>query len=42
MPMTLNNTIFVGIGVRDCQNILLGVNTVKADVMQMALNQIEM
>ena len=42
MPMILINTICVIIGARVCENILLGVNTVNADFMKMALSQNEM
>ena len=42
MPMILINNIFVITGARVCKNILLGVNNVKVDFMQVALNQHEM
>ena len=39
MPMILIYKICVIIGVRVCEKILLGVNTVKVEFIQVALNQ---
>ena len=42
MPMILIKTICAIIGGRVCKNILLGVNTAKAEYIQVAVNQNEM
>ena len=42
MPMILIKEICAIIGGRVCYNILLGVNTAKAECIQVAVNQNEM